>query len=158
MNRPGSWRHEFSIPLNALQGELNRLLAQYRHLGPFGASRGEGAEAGPAPAWVPAVDVVETPDEIAVTADIPGVDPATVELTVTGRVLTLRGEKVAGDPAPGAQGHALERQFGPFHREVPLPSDVNVEAIQAEAQHGVLRVRLPKSEAVRPRSIPIRPS
>jgi HSP20 family protein len=161
MSRPGYWRREFAAPLNALQGELNRLFAHYRNLGlgPLGPAPAEPTEEiEPSATWVPAVDLIETPEEVVLWADLPGVDPAKVDLAVTGRVLTLRGEKAGGELGGGSRGHALERQSGPFFRQIPLPSDVDVEAIQAEAHNGVLRVKLPKAEAVRPRTIPVRPS
>jgi len=158
MNLSGSWRREFSAPLNALQGELNRLIAQYRNLGPIGPtpSPADATEIDPT-AWVPAVDLVESAESIVLWADVPGVDPASIELAVTGRVLTLKGEK---PPLESGQGrsHTLERPYGPFHLQVTLPSEVDVEQIAAEARDGVLRVTLPKSEAVRPRTIPIKSS
>src|SRR5689334_10237912 len=97
MSRIGSsWRREFAVPLNALQGELNRLIAHYRNLGPFGpapaADPAGATEIEPA-AWIPAIDLVESPEAVTLWADIPGVDPGSVELSVTGRVLTLKGEK-----------------------------------------------------------------
>ena len=158
MSRIGSWRREFSAPLNALQGELNRLLTQYRNLGPIGPApaAAEPTEIEPA-SWVPAVDLVETPEAIQLWADIPGVSPTSVELSVTGRVLTLKGDKGGFDPGE-ARGHLLERPAGVFYRQVALPSEVDVEAIQAEARDGVLRVLLPKSDSVRPRTIPIKTS
>jgi len=155
--RPGSWRREFSVPLNALQGELNRLFANYRNIGPLGPTPPtEATEIEPV-TWNPAVDLIETPEEITLWADLPGVDPASVDLAVTGRVLTLRGDKPPAESGE-VRGHTLERLFGPFHRQIALPCEVDIDGIQAEARDGVLKVRLPKSEAVRPRSIPIRPS
>jgi len=159
MSRPGHWRREFSAPLNALQGELNRLFTHYRNLnlGPLGPFSAEPTDEAVPAAWVPAIDLVETPDETTLWIDLPGVDPAKVELSVTGRGLTIRGEKPPAEGA-GGRGHAMERLFGPFHREVPLPNEVEVDAIQAEAHHGTLKVRLPKAESVRPKTIPIKPS
>lgn len=158
MSRLDSWRREFSAPLNALQGELNRLLNHYRDLGPLwpGSAMSEGSEAD-SPTWVPSIDLVETVNEILLWVDLPGVDPVRVELSVAGQVLTLKGEKPAPDPVEG-QGQIVERPFGPFQRQLTLPSEVDVEAVQAEAHNGVLHVRLPKSVAVRPHTIPIRPS
>ncbi|MEO6809613.1 MAG: Hsp20/alpha crystallin family protein [Isosphaeraceae bacterium] len=158
MSRLDSWRREFSAPLNVLQGELNRLLNHYRDLGPLGpgSATSEGSEAD-LPTWVPSIDLVETANEVLLWVDLPGVDPARVELSVTGRVLTLKGEKLAPDPVE-SRGQVVERPFGPFQRQVTLPSEVDVEAVQAEAQNGVLHVRLPKSVAVRPHTIPIRPA
>ena len=157
MTRRQLWGREFAVPLNTLQDELQRLYDHYRNGGatPTEASSAAGAGAEVTPEWTPPVDLYETPREVGLLADLPGVDPATIELTVTGRVLTIRGEKPrdAGDPS---QGRTLERPSGPFLRQVELPVDVDVDAIQAESRNGVLTIRLPKIEATRPQTIPIR--
>lgn len=150
MVRPGTFRREFSVPLSALQGELNRLLEHY-----WPAWVTAGGER-PAIVWEPAVDLFETGDEVVVLADLPGVEPAAVDLTVDGRSLFLRGERIADYP-DGARpsGSIRERPVGAFLRQVTLPSDVNVDAVHAEFKSGVLHVRLPKVEAAKVRSIPI---
>ena len=135
---------EFSAPLHALQSELNRLLEEYWNPSRVGPGQSTPTDLEPA-AWTPAVDVVETPQELVIMAELPGVDPASIDLSVTGNVLTLRGEKRGGDFPEGA-GTLRERQFGPFHRQVNLPGEVNFDGVQAEARDGVLKVRLPKQE------------
>jgi HSP20 family protein len=155
MPRSTQWRREFSAPLHALQNELNRLLEEYWNPGRVGP--------GPSPtdlepaAWSPAIDVIETPQEVIVLAELPGVDPSSIDLSVTGNVLSLRGEKPAGD-FPEGTGTVRERQFGPFHRQVSLPGEVNFEGAKADARDGVLKVRIPKQEEARRRTIPIRPA
>lgn len=146
-----------SDPLNALQHEINRLVEQYWPAWapnlPF-ATAEERAQA----AWVPAVDVYETHDEVVVEADIPGVSADAVQVTIEGRVLTLRGEK-PGAPASESPAHPLrERRFGPFVRHVPLPAEVDLNAVQAQAKSGVLKIRLAKVEAARVRQVPIQPA
>ncbi len=160
MNPRHIWEREFAAPLNVLQEDLQRLFEHYRNGGatPTAASHAQGqspAGHAPEPAWTPPIDLYETPGEIGVLVDLPGVDPAAVELTVSGRTLTLKGEKPR-DPTDPAHGGTLERPFGPFHRQVELPDDVDVDAIRAEARHGVLSIRLPRLEAPRPQTIPIR--
>src|SRR5207244_8937299 len=125
--RPGSWRREFSAPLNVLQSELNRLFVNFRNVGPLGPTPApaEATEIEPA-TWIPPIDLIETPEEITLWADLPGVDPASVDLAVTGRVLTLRGDKPPAESGE-VRGHALERVFGPFHRQIALPSEVDVD-------------------------------
>jgi HSP20 family protein len=154
MTRQHSWRREFAIPivpLSSIQGEIHRLLDQVRPLGP---SHTPADRPKPEPSgWSPAVDLVETPEALTLWADLPGVDPTSVDLSVTGQVLTLRGERPI---ATEGRGHSLERASGPFHRQVHLPCEVNVESIEAEARDGVLVVRLPKADVHRPRTIPVR--
>src|SRR5690348_10326570 len=89
---PGPFR-DFVVPLSSLQHELNRLIEHYWPVRPTTA--GGGGER-PSAAWTPDVDLYETADEVVLLADLPGVDPGSIELTVDGRLLTLRGEKPPG--------------------------------------------------------------
>lgn len=154
MSRSSQWRREFSAPLHTLQNELNRLFEEYWNPGRVGPGPTPPTDLEPA-AWTPAIDVIETPQEVIVLAELPGVDPSTIDLSVTGNVLSLRGEKRTGD-FPEGTGSLRERQFGTFHRQVSLPGEVIFEGVQAEAHDGVLKVRLPKQEEARRRTIPIR--
>ncbi len=90
MSRSNPWGRDVSSPLSMLQHELNRMLEAYLEPG-----RLRGAESPPTDldptAWSPAIDVYESPEEIIVVAEIPGVDPAKLDLAVTGNVLSLAG-------------------------------------------------------------------
>ena len=91
------------------------------------------------------------------TAEVPGVDPGSIDLSLVGNTLNIRGFK------PAEEGHdttsaVLERRFGPFFRQVVLPSEVNFEATWAEARLGVLKIRLPKRESSKSRTIPVHSS
>jgi HSP20 family protein len=154
MSRSTQWRREFAAPLHALQTELNRLFEEY--WSPSRMGQGRPTDLEPA-AWSPVVDVIETPLEVVILAELPGVDPASIDLSVTGNVLSLRGEKKSSE-IPEGSGTVRERVFGTFHRQISLPGEVNMEGVQAEARDGVLKVRLPKQEEARRRTIPIRPS
>jgi len=158
MNTRRPWRPDLSGPWTALQDELSRIYETVRQGGPIGPTRAEPPEAEPS-AWSPAIDLAETPEGFMIWAELPGVDPATIDLTVTGAVLTLRGEKVAPDrDLDPADSPIAERRFGRFFRQVPLPAEVKIDAIEAHAHNGVLWVKLPKIAAVVSRSIPIKPS
>jgi HSP20 family protein len=156
MTRQVPWRRDLSAPFQVLQSELNRLMEEYWNPARLGPSQAPEMDLEPS-AWNPAIDVFETPDEFIVYAELPGVDPATIDLSVTGNVLSLRGAKKAAT-APEGHGPLLERRFGAFHRQIALSNEVNFEAVQAEARHGVLRVRLPKQAAAKPRTIPVQQS
>ena len=136
-----------------LQEELHRALSNYRQGAPLGPRREEPSSP-PQVDWLPALDVSETPEAVVIWVDLPGVDPASIDLSVTGKVLTLRGLKPKAEPGPEGPG-TVERPAGSFFRRVELPFDVEVDAVEASAQHGVLTIRLPKSAAQRPRTIPI---
>jgi HSP20 family protein len=154
--RPSEWRREIAVPLQALQGELNRLFEEY-----WDPERGtpgkEPTDLAPE-AWSPAVDLDESPHELVLRIDLPGVDPSSVDLSLTGTVLTLKGERPETPTAEGASSRLRERPAGAFLRRINLPDDVAFEGVQAECKHGVLIVRLPKHDKVRPRTIPIRPN
>lgn len=153
MARPTHWRREFSAPLHVIQSELNRLFEEYWNPARLGQAPSSPMDLEPT-GWSPAIDVFETAEEIVLIAELPGVDPASIDLSLTGNVLSLRGVKVADD-IPGSLRPFRERQFGAFHRQLTLSEDVNFDAAQAEARNGVLRVRLPKQEAAKPRTIPV---
>jgi len=153
MARVGPWRRDLTTPLFALQNELNRLFDEYVNPARFSGGQTPPMDLEPA-SWSPATDVVETPDAFVVLADVPGVDPSSIDLSVTGNVLTIRGIK-PDEHATDPTGPLHERQFGPFHRQIVLSSEVNFDAAQAEARNGVLKIRLPKREAAKPRTIPV---
>jgi HSP20 family protein len=88
--------------------------------------------------------------------DLPAIDPAKLELTVTeGNQLTIQGERPAPE-APGAVWVRQERPFGKFTRQVALPMLVDADNVEATYEHGVLRLTLPKSEAAKPRKITVK--
>jgi HSP20 family protein len=152
MTRTGPWRSEFPGPLQALQHELNRLFDEYWAPSRFATAPVAPTDLEPA-GWVPPLDLVETAEACVVSVEIPGVDPGEIDLSVTGNVLSLRGDKPADENDPPALSR--ERRYGPFHREVMLHGEFDFGAAQAEARNGVLVIRLPKREAARPRTIPV---
>jgi len=155
MARFAPLRRDLTASLHSLQSELNRLFEEYWSPARLGPSPAQTIDVEPS-AWNPEIDLFETNDEFVLVADIPGVDPSSLDLSVTGNVLSLRGDKPAVEP-PAAHALTQERHAGGFHRQIILSSEVNFEATQAEARNGVLRVRLPKQEAAKPRTIPIQP-
>lgn len=152
------WRQNLVARLLELQQELGQILARQ---GPAAGPAPEGPEAptelDPS-TWDPALDLVEDAEQVRLWVDLPGVDPASIDLTVTGNVLSLRGRRGPVEEANTGRSHVLERPVGPFARQVLLPCEVDVDQAAAHARDGVLEVRLPKAEAVRPQTIPIRPA
>ena len=159
MIRNGPFRREFAIPLQAIHTELNRMFDEYwtpREVTPTASetsSRPATAQEAPG-TWSPPIDLIETSDSFLVVVEIPGVEPSTIELSVTGNVMSLKGTKPLEDPAP-PNSPLLERKFGPFFRQIILPGEVEFEGAEAEARHGVLRVKLPKQAVPKPRTIPV---
>jgi HSP20 family protein len=150
------WRRVASSPLHLLRHELNRLLEDHLRPEGFAGSEPPPTDLDPT-AWSPAIDVFETATEVLVLVEVPGVDPGSIDLAVDGDCLTLRGSKEPGE-LPDTVAHVRERRFGAFHRHVRLPAEVDADKAQAEATSGVLKIRLPKRTAAKPRTIPIQPS
>jgi len=117
--------------------------------------RGPEPTAPPESYFVPATDVYETVEALVVLAEMPGVSPDGLEVTVEENVLVLRGDPAG--PA-GEEGDVLLKEFevGPFYRAFQLPADYDTERIEASLGQGVLRLRLPKSERLKPRRIEVK--
>jgi HSP20 family protein len=105
--------------------------------------------------WTPAVDVYETRDELVVTAEVPGVQDKDVSVSITGDLLILKGERGHTQEVKPESHYRAERWFGKFQRTLPLPVPVQTDKVKASYRDGVLTIRLPKAEAVKPREIKI---
>lgn len=103
------------------------------------------------------LDMYETQDDVVVKAAIPGVKPEDIEVTVTGDLLTIKGEfKSENEQRDEKRNyHRQERRFGSFSRQVALPSRVNADACQADFENGVLTLKLPKVEEAKVKKVQI---
>jgi HSP20 family protein len=101
------------------------------------------------------LDVSEDENGFVVKASLPGVKPDDVHITVHGDTLTIQGESKFEQEKKGEQWHLRERRFGSFQRSITLPTPVNSDQAQAQFEHGVLSLTLPKSEGAKPRQIRI---
>jgi len=90
------------------------------------------------------VDVVDEEDALCVTAELPGMEKDDVQLQIESDALLIRGEKKHGEEKQEKGVYRSERYYGYFQRVIPLPADVDQEAVEATFEKGVLRVRLPK--------------
>jgi HSP20 family protein len=106
--------------------------------------------------WAPRVDVVETDKDVVVKAELPGVDPKDVVLSVQGGVLIVRGEKKEEKEEKNKEYHRVERFFGQFYREVPLPAGTDPDKITATSAQGVIIVTIPKKPEIQPKKIAIK--
>ncbi len=105
--------------------------------------------------WEPLIDVIETGDEYLIYADLPGVSKDGLSVTLEGGELTLQGTRRFEPLAEGAQYVFNERPYGTFTRTFVMPSWADVSCIQADFSHGVLTVKVQKSEQAKARSIAI---
>ena len=104
----------------------------------------------------PAVDVQETDKEYIVKADLPDVKKEDVKVGIEDGVLTLEGERKQEKEEKNKKFHRVERAYGKFVRRLALPTEVDAQKVAAEFKDGVLNVRLPKAESVKPRAIAVK--
>ena len=111
---------------------------------------------GDMPAGYPAIELRSSSDESVLVAELPGVKKEELKLSVENGTLTLSGNRAEHAVPENSRWLRNELWHGSFSRTIELPHDVNAEKISATLENGVLRVQLPKAEAVRPREITIR--
>ncbi|MGC9312087.1 MAG: Hsp20/alpha crystallin family protein [Sediminispirochaetaceae bacterium] len=103
----------------------------------------------------PAVDVVETSDEIVLTCDLPGVNRDDLDLSISRNVITIKGEKKGEQKKEGAKTFRKETWSGSFQRTLSLPETVDPDKVEASMKDGVLTVKIAKREEVKPRQISV---
>ncbi|MBX6420585.1 MAG: Hsp20/alpha crystallin family protein [Sinobacteraceae bacterium] len=129
-----------------LINEVNRFFERA-----VGADESSGATA----EWAPAVDIEEYADKFVLYADVPGVDPKAIEVTLENGVLTLSGTREKTVNQNGVEAMRTERASGRFFRRFSLPDTVDAEAVSAKGANGVLEIVIPKRPAAQPRKITV---
>ena len=107
-------------------------------------------------AWSLPLDVSEDTDNYVVKASVPGINPDAIEITLTDNVLTIKGESKEENESKESNWHLRERRYGSFVRSIALPASVDADKVEATNEHGVLTLRLPKAEAVKPKKITVK--
>ena len=132
--------------LDLLHRDLDRLA------GPRGTGR-DSQE--PVTDWVPAVDIIEEKTRFVLRADVPGVKPEDIDVSMDNGILSVSGERhaIAGGDEGGAQ--RIERATGRFFRRFTLPESCNADAITARCENGILEVAIPKAPEVQARRITV---
>ena len=105
--------------------------------------------------WVPRVDIKEEPDRFVLYADIPGVDPAEIEVQMDKGMLTIKGERRSEEKEETENFSRIERRYGAFHRRFALPDSADPERIAAHGDNGVLEISIPKRPETTPRRIQV---
>ena len=105
--------------------------------------------------WVPSVDIREGKDTYEVIADVPGVDPKDIDVSLEDSVLTVKGERKAESKDEGDGYSRTERIYGNFYRRFTLPDTADADNISAKTEHGVLKLRIPKKDKVLPKKITV---
>jgi len=142
---PTNWLDPFG-GLRHLQREMERLVGNTA-LG--AAERISGGS-------YPAINVLNGPNEMIVQCELAGVARDDVELTITGETLIIKGNKKPPAGEDTLRFQRRERGVGEFRRTIVLPDKVDAGRVEADLADGVLTVKLPKSEAAKPRQIPVR--
>ncbi|HEV8420762.1 MAG TPA: Hsp20/alpha crystallin family protein [Actinomycetota bacterium] len=141
------WRIQRFDPfreLSDMQTEINQAFDTYF-----------GVRPRPERTWTPPIDVYETRDDLVVAVELPGVREKDIHLSMTGDVLSLRGQRGIAAEAREENYHRIERWSGTCERHIQLPIPVQADKIRASYHDGVLEIRLPKLEEVKPREIKI---
>jgi len=105
---------------------------------------------------MPLVDMYQTEDAVVVKATVPGVKPEDLHITITGDVLTIKGEVKEEEEHKEATWHLRERRYGTFTRTIQLPVPVEADKAEAVFENGILTLTLPKVEEVRPKAITVK--
>ena len=135
--------------LNRLQGDIGRVFEG----GP--AARRADRQAVPASDWVPAVDIREEDTRYVIHADVPGIDPAAIEVSMDEGVLSIKGERSLEDEEQRRSLRRMERARGSFLRRFSLPESADADAISATSRHGVLEIVIPKQRKLVPKRIQV---
>jgi HSP20 family protein len=106
--------------------------------------------------WLPSLDVAETKNEIVVKAEVPGLEPKDIDISLSDGLLTIKGEKKQEREEKEENYHLVERSYGSFARSIRLPNEVRSDKINASYKNGVLKVVLPKSEEAKKKEVKIK--
>lgn len=140
-------RYEPWSVLNQLHGQINRIFD--RELDQTAASSAVLAD------WIPSADIEEYADRFVLKLDVPGVDVATVEITLDQGVLSVSGERQKDALAKDVQRRRTERPHGRFHRRFTLPDTVDAASVHATGRNGIVEVTIPKQPKAQPRRIQV---
>ncbi|EFK10232.1 Hsp20/alpha crystallin family protein [delta proteobacterium NaphS2] len=132
-----------------LRNEMNTLFDRFFDWRPFSAGSGVSV-------WRPALDVSETPKEVLVRAELPGMDPKEIDISLHDNVLTVKGERKQEKEEKDENYHRVERSYGSFVRSFRLPAEVESEKVGASYKDGILTIRLKKSAKVAKKKIEIK--
>ncbi|MGH8509827.1 MAG: Hsp20/alpha crystallin family protein [Gammaproteobacteria bacterium] len=143
-------RYEPWSVLNQVQNEMSRLFASR-----FGADHNADNSSVVTSTWTPTVDIKEEDTRFVLYADLPGIDPKDIEITMDNGVLSVKGQRASDTEEARAGYKRVERAYGTFYRRFSLPDTADAEQIEATGRNGVLEIVIPKHERVQPRKIAV---
>lgn len=115
----------------------------------------DDASSGATADWVPPVDIAEDKERFVLYADVPGVDPGSIEVTLENGVLTLSGAREGHVEQDRPERRRVERAHGRFYRRFTLPDTADADNVSARGNNGVLEVVIPKRASTQPRRIAV---
>ncbi len=136
-------------PFGDLQHDMNELFDSL-------VTRYGGLAHGLIPRAFPPVNILENQEALLIECELPGVEPGSLDLSITGDVLTLKGERLKPVNPAGTTEHIQERTYGAFNRAITLPVGVDNDHAEAKFANGVLSLRLPKLPEARPRQVAVK--
>ena len=105
--------------------------------------------------WKPPMDMNETPEEVIIVAEVPGVDKDDLEVEISSKAVRIKGNRFARHCSGNATYRLAEIQYGRFERVLFLPAPIDPEVVSAAYQNGLLEIRLAKQPPEKPHKIPI---
>lgn len=143
------WLGEEDYPsqFDRWQREMERLISSFRPSSAMGAQR---------TGVYPAMNIYDDGESYIVWAELPGVDPKSLDISVSGDTLTLRGERPQQPVSEKQSYHRRERSYGHFRRALTLPEQVDNTKVMANYKDGVVEIRLPRAEAAKTRKIAVK--
>jgi HSP20 family protein len=139
-------------PVSLIQ-QLHRLSREWDHL--FEPNELEDNSLVETSHWAPCVDIKEEPDRFVLYADIPGVDPNDIEITMENGVLTIKGERESSKKEEKKGYTRIERSKGTFYRRFALPDTADPDRVSAVGKQGVLEISIPKSEKAKSKKVKV---
>lgn len=108
-----------------------------------------------ASSWTPSVDIYETENALALTAEIPGIDEKDIEIKIEDSTLTLKGERKFEKETKEENYHRIERSYGSFSRSFTIPRYIDEDKIKAVHEDGILKITMPKKAELKPRKVKV---
>jgi HSP20 family protein len=140
-------RNAFWGATPALPSDIRQVFDRFlQHDGPSNAATNQ---------WAPRVDIKEEDQRFVIFVDVPGVDPAAIEVSMEKSILSIKGQRSVETTEQNGRFTRVERAHGSFHRRFNLPDSADADNIVANGKHGVLEIVIPKKAETAPRRIAI---
>lgn len=134
--------------VSSFRGEMDKLWDRFFGQRPLAGTLSEE--------WIPSVDISETEDNLLIKAELPGLEAKDVNVSISGDLLTIKGEKKKEKEEKDEHHHYMERYSGSFERSFRIPVNVKSDKVEAIFEKGILKVTLPKVEEARKKEIEIK--